>query len=62
MLECPESNSLRINFLGKNLLLMNKNIAMIKINKLKDIKEIKNLGKFLYYVKIKWENKIAELM
>ena len=55
-LKCELTQNLRVKYIEKKYLDLNKNIAITKLLNSKNEKTLNNLGKFLYIIKNKWEN------
>jgi hypothetical protein len=61
LLECPETKDRRMEMLCKRLLDINKEIAYKKVFSCTKKMMVKNIGKFLFRVKCKWEGKVKKL-
>jgi hypothetical protein len=58
LLRCEESKKWREEWVNSNWPNINEDIAYKKIIGCKNVKKIKLLGKYLFKVKCKWENKV----
>jgi hypothetical protein len=61
LLKCSETRKWREQFLSRKLLSLNEWIVFKKIIKCNNSIELRNIGSYLYKIKLKWENKIRNL-
>jgi hypothetical protein len=61
LLKCPETRRLREHLLSKKWHIINKEQAYKKIINCTNAIELKNLSRYLYKIKCKWENRIKKL-
>jgi hypothetical protein len=61
LLKCPETRRLREHLLSRKWQIINEELAYNKIINCTNTVELRNLGKYLYKIRRKWENIIKEL-
>jgi hypothetical protein len=61
LLKYPETRRLREHLLSRKRQIINDELAYKKIINCTYTIELKNLGRYLYKIKCKWENRIKEL-
>jgi hypothetical protein len=61
LLKCPETRRLREHLLSRKLQIIIEKLAYKKIFTCNNTVELRNLGRYLYKIKCKWENGIKEL-
>jgi hypothetical protein len=60
LLKCPETRRLREHLLSRKWQIINEELAYKKIINCTNTVELRNLGRYLYKIKCKWENRIKE--
>jgi hypothetical protein len=58
LLKCSEMKKWREECVNSNWLNINEDLAYRKIISCRDVNKIKSLGKYLFKIKCKWENKV----
>jgi hypothetical protein len=58
LLKCPETRRLREHLLSRKWLIINEELAYKNIINCTNTVELRNLGRYLYKIKCKWENTI----
>jgi hypothetical protein len=61
LLKCPETRRMREHLLSRKWQIINEELAYKKINICTNTVELRNLGRYLYKIKCKWENRIQQL-
>jgi hypothetical protein len=61
LLKCSEAWKWREQFLSRKWLRLNEWIVLKKIINCNNSIELRNIGSYLYKIKLKWENKIMNL-
>jgi hypothetical protein len=61
LLKCPETRRLREHLLDRKWQIINEELAYKKIINCTNTVELRNLGRYLYKIKCKGENRIKEL-
>jgi hypothetical protein len=61
LLKCPETIRFRRHLLSRKWQIINEEPAYKKIINCTNTVELRNLGRYSYKIKCKWENKIKEL-
>jgi hypothetical protein len=61
LLKCLETRTLRENPLSRKWQIINEELEYNKIINCTNTVELRNLGRYLYKIKSKWENRIKEL-
>ena len=60
LLECKETRETRKFYIEEKLLQLDTKIAFVKIINMKNILKLRNIGKLLFKVKLRWIKKIEE--
>jgi hypothetical protein len=60
ILKCPETRRLREHLLSRSWQITNEELAYKKIINCTNTVELRNLGRYLYKIQCKWENRIKE--
>jgi hypothetical protein len=60
LLKCPETRRLTEHFLSRKWQIINEELAYEKIINCTNTVELRNLSRYLYKIKCKWENRIKE--
>jgi hypothetical protein len=60
ILKCLETDKWRDEYVNSNWLNMNEDLAYKKIIICINVNRIKDLGKYLFKTKFKWENRVRE--
>jgi hypothetical protein len=60
LLKCPETRRLREHLLSKKWQIIKEELAYKKTINCTNTIDLRNLGRYLYKIKCKWENRIKE--
>jgi hypothetical protein len=61
LLKCSETRKWREQFLSRKWLVVNEEVAYERIINCANAVELRDIGKYLYKIRYKWENKINNI-
>jgi hypothetical protein len=61
LLKCSETRKWRERFLSRKWLIVNEEVTYKRAINCTNAVELRNIGKYLYEIRCKWENKISSI-